>query len=65
MKLNEDVRSIEDVEAAPRDVLANVHRTGRPMIITVDGQPDMVVLPAESLPTKLTAMRAAVEFADR
>ena len=63
MNLMEDIRSIEDLEATPREVLSTVHRTGRPLIITVDGQPDVVVLPAETLSSKMTAMRVAVELA--
>jgi len=63
MDLMEDIRSIEDLVDAPREVLSTVHRTGRALIITVDGQPDVIVVPAESLPTKMTAMKAAVELA--
>jgi PHD/YefM family antitoxin component YafN of YafNO toxin-antitoxin module len=63
MNLIQDIRSIEDVETAPRAVLSAVHRTRRPLIVTVDGQPDVIVLPAESLSSKMTAMKAAVELA--
>ncbi|MCP4590517.1 MAG: type II toxin-antitoxin system Phd/YefM family antitoxin [bacterium] len=63
MNLMEDIRSIDDLEFDTREVLATVHRTGRPLIVTVDGRPDVVILPAEKLPTKMTAMRAAVELA--
>lgn len=63
MNLIQDIRSIEDLEATPREVLSTVHHTGRPLIITVDGQPDVVILPAETLTTKMTAMKTAVELA--
>jgi hypothetical protein len=63
MDLIKDIRSIEEVEAAPRSVLSTVHRTRRPLIVTVDGEPDVIVLPAESLSSKMTAMKAAVELA--
>ena|GEM_PF-5263515 len=64
MDLVEDIRSIEDLAAAPREVLATVHRTHRPLIITVDGQPDVIVLPAETFSSKMTAMQTAVELAN-
>jgi len=63
MDLMEDIRSIEDLVDAPREVISTVHRTGRALIITVDGLPDVVVLPAEKLSSKMTGMRAAVELA--
>ena len=64
MDLVEDIRSIEDLVADPRGVLATVHRTHRPLIITVDGQPDVIVLPAETFSSKMTAMQTAVELAN-
>lgn len=64
MDLIEDIRSIEDLVAAPREVLATVHRTRRPLIITVDGRPDVIVLPAETFSSKMTAMQVAVELAN-
>ena len=64
MDLIEDIRSIEDLVAAPREVLATVHRTHRPLIITVDGRPDVIVLPAETFSSKMTAMQVAVELAN-
>ena len=63
MNLMEDIRSIEDVVSAPRDVLSEVHRTGRPMIIAVDGHADLIVIPAEKLRTWMPAMQNAVELA--
>ena len=63
MDLAEDIRSIEDLVDTPREVLSVVHRTGRPLIITVDGQPDVIILPAERFSSKMTGMRAAVELA--
>ena len=63
MDLTEDIRSIEELARAPREVISTVHRTGRPLIITVDGQPDVIILPAETFSSKIMAMNVAVELA--
>ena len=63
MDLREDIRSIDELRSHPRDVLSTVHRTRRPVIITVDGQPDVIILSAKLFENKMTAMKAAVEMA--
>lgn len=40
----EDFKSISDLRKKTREIFEQIHRTGRPVIITVNGKPDAVLL---------------------
>lgn len=42
--LLEDFRTVTEVKANLREVLGQIHRTRRPVIITVKGKPDAVLV---------------------
>jgi PHD/YefM family antitoxin component YafN of YafNO toxin-antitoxin module len=41
---SEDTRSVSDVKLKTRDILDHLHATGRPVILTVNGRVDSVLL---------------------
>ncbi len=41
---SEDIRSITDLKRNTRDILDHLHATGRPVILTVNGKADSVLL---------------------
>jgi len=41
---SEDIRSITDLKRNTRDILDHLHATGRPVILTVNGRADSVLL---------------------
>jgi prevent-host-death family protein len=47
ISLAEDVKTVEDLEAAPRALLEQAQRTGRPIVIAEAGKPAVVMLTAE------------------
>jgi len=44
MDLTEDIRSVTDLKRHTREILDHVHATGRPVILTVNGRADAVLL---------------------
>lgn len=54
--ITEDIKPVSELKKKTRQVLAQVHRTGRPVVITVNGRPDAVLLDAEVFERKLKAM---------
>ncbi|MFN7097218.1 MAG: type II toxin-antitoxin system Phd/YefM family antitoxin, partial [Gammaproteobacteria bacterium] len=44
----EDIRSVTDLKRHTRELLDQVHQTGRPIILTVNGKADAVLLAAET-----------------
>jgi prevent-host-death family protein len=47
ISLAEDVKTVEDLERAPRALVEQVRRTGRPVVIAEAGKPTTMLLPAE------------------
>jgi prevent-host-death family protein len=41
---SEDIRSVTDLKRKTRDILDHLHETGRPVILTVNGKADSVLL---------------------
>lgn len=46
MNLAEDIRSVTDLKRHTREILDHVHVTGRPMVLTVNGRADAVIMDA-------------------
>ncbi len=44
MSLAEDIRSVTDLKRNTREILDQLHATGRPVILTVNGKADSVPL---------------------
>lgn len=42
----EDIKSVTSLKTHAREVLQQLHQTGRPVIITVNGKPDAVLIDA-------------------
>ena len=46
MNFTEDIRSVTDLKRHTREILDHVHATGRPLVLTVNGRADSVILDA-------------------
>ena len=46
LSLAEDIRSVTDLKRHTREILDHVHQTGRPMILTINGRADSVIMDA-------------------
>jgi len=44
MSPSEDIRSVTDLKRHTREILDHLHATGRPIILTVNGRADSVLL---------------------
>ena len=44
MSPSEDIRSVTDLKRHTREILDHLHATGRPVILTVNGRADSVLL---------------------
>ena len=58
-----DIRTVDDLARAPETIFRKLRETRRPMVITVGGRPEVVLLSTELLPSKKTAIKAACELA--
>lgn len=55
LSLLEDIRSVTDLKRKTREILQQIHRTGRPVILTVNGKADAVLIDARTYEKHLTA----------
>ena len=57
MSLNpsEDIRSVTDLKRKTREILNHVHRTKRPMVLTVNGKADAVLMDTKTYEKHLRA----------
>lgn len=55
INLAEDIRSITELKRHTHDLLAQTHQTGRPIILTVNGKADAVLMDAQTYENHLKA----------
>jgi prevent-host-death family protein len=56
ISLSEDVKSLAEFERNPLKVVQQVHDTGRPVILTVKGKANVVVVDAATFERRLRAV---------
>jgi prevent-host-death family protein len=47
LDVTEDVKTVSELKKNVRSIFQQIHRTGRPVLITVKGKPDMVLVKAD------------------
>jgi len=59
LSLTEDVKTVTELKKNLRAVFQQIHRTGRPVVVTVNGKPDVVMLDASAFERTLRALNLA------
>ena len=59
MKFTDDIRSVTDLKRNTREILTQVRQTGRPVVVTVNGRPDAVLIAAKTFEKHLNASNLA------
>jgi prevent-host-death family protein len=59
MKLTDDVRSVTELKRKTREILDQVRETGRPVVLTVNGRADAVLMDAKTFDRHLSASNMA------
>jgi len=54
--LTEDVKTVSELKKHLRAVLGQIRETGRPVVVTVNGKPDAVLIDVETFERKLKAL---------
>jgi prevent-host-death family protein len=62
IKFSEDIRSVTDLKRNTRSLLDQIHRTGRPVVLTVNGKADAVLMNSKSYEVYLNAVNLAREL---
>ncbi|MEA1965354.1 MAG: type II toxin-antitoxin system Phd/YefM family antitoxin [Candidatus Aerophobetes bacterium] len=64
ISVTEDIKSVSDLKRKTHEVFKQMHRTGRPIIITVNGKPDAVLLDAKVFERKLKTLNLGILLAE-
>ena len=64
VSITEDIKSVSDLKKKTHEIFKQMHRTGRPIIVTVNGKPDAVLIDAEIFERKLKALNLGVLLAE-
>ena len=59
MKLIDDIRSVTELKRKTREILDQVRQTGRPVVLTVNGKADAVLIDAKTFEKHLSASNMA------
>lgn len=61
--MRKDIKTVSDLKKNTDDIFRQMHRTGRPVIVTVGGKPDAVLLDVDVFERKLKSINLAVLLA--
>ncbi len=56
LSLTEDVKTVSEVKQNLRAVLGQIRDTGRPVVVTVNGKPDAVLIDVDTYERKLKSL---------
>jgi prevent-host-death family protein len=59
LSLTDDVKTVSEVKQNLRAVLAQIKETGRPVVVTVKGKPNAVLIDVETYERKLRSLNLA------
>jgi len=59
MNLIDDIRSVTDLKRNTRAILQQIHSTGRPVVLTVNGRADAVIIDAKTYEKQMKALNLA------
>lgn len=64
LNMTDDIRSVTDLKRKTREILDQIHRTGRPVVLTVNGRADAVLLDVKTYENNLKAAQLAPLLAE-
>ncbi|MEK6581453.1 MAG: type II toxin-antitoxin system Phd/YefM family antitoxin [Nitrospirota bacterium] len=64
LSITEDIKTVSDLKKKTGDIFKQLHRTGRPIIVTVNGKPDAVLINVEVFEKKLKALNLSALIAE-
>lgn len=63
LSISEDIKSVSELKKKTNEIFRQMHHTGRPIIVTVNGKPDAVLLDAEVFEKKLKSLNLGMLLA--
>lgn len=64
ISISEDIKSVSELKKKTNEIFKQMHHTGRPIIVTVNGKPDAVLLDVEVFEKKIKSLNLGVLLAE-
>jgi prevent-host-death family protein len=64
LSISEDIKSVSELKKKTKEIFRQMHQTGRPIIVTVNGRPDAVLLEVEVFEKKLKSLNLGTLLAE-
>lgn len=63
LSISEDIKTVSDLKKNTNEIFKHIHDSGRPVIITVNGKPDAILLDVDVFEKKLKALNLGLLLA--
>lgn len=64
LHISEDIKSVSDLKKNTNEIFRQIHRTGRPVIVTVNGRPNAVLIDVRVFEKKLKSLNLGLLLAE-
>ena len=64
LSISEDIKSVSELKKKTNEIFRQMHHTGRPIIVTVNGRPDAVLLGVDVFEKKLKSLNLGTLLAE-
>lgn len=64
ISISEDIKSVSELKKKTNEIFKQMHHTGRPIIVTVNGKPDAVLLDVQVFEKKLKSLNLGILLAE-
>jgi len=63
LSLSEDIKTVSDLKKKTNEIFKQMHHTGRPIVVTVNGKPDAVLMDVDVFEKKIKALNLGLLLA--
>jgi prevent-host-death family protein len=56
LSISEDIKTVSDLKKKTNEIFRQIHDTGRPVVVTVNGKPDVILMDVDVFEKKLKAL---------
>ena len=64
ISISEDIKSVSELKKKTNEIFKQMHHTGRPIVITVNGKPDAVLIDVQVFEKKLKSLNLGILLAE-
>ncbi|MFZ3056732.1 MAG: type II toxin-antitoxin system Phd/YefM family antitoxin [Smithella sp.] len=63
LSISEDIKTVSDLKKKTNEIFKQLHHTGRPIVVTVNGKPDAILMDVDVFEKKMKALNLGLLLA--